>query len=43
MSMYDNANKDNIFEEMSRYIEEYGMSEFLQVLADVIRYSETEG
>ena len=43
MSMYDNADKDYIFEEMSRYIEEHGMSEFFQVLADVIRYSETEG
>ena len=43
MSMYDNPNKDDIFEKMSRYIEEHGMSEFFQVLADVIRYSEMEG
>ena len=37
MQYYD-YDKDNMYDEMKRFIEEHSESELLQILADVIKY-----
>ena len=36
MSMYDNLQKDNIYDEIKSFLEEHPVSELLQIIADVI-------
>lgn len=36
MSMYNNLQKDNIYDEIKGFLEEHPVSELLQIIADVI-------
>jgi len=42
MSMYDDYEMDELFDNMTQYIKKYGMVDFIQIVADVVRYSSEE-
>ena len=37
MSYYENFDKDNMYDEIKRFIEEHSESELLQIITDVVR------
>ena len=37
MSMYDNNDKDNIYDEIKWFLKEYSVGELLSIIADVIK------
>ena len=42
MSMYDDRDKNNIYDEIRSFLEDHPMSELLQIVADVVEEVESE-